>query len=108
MLVGILRADPEAVTRWLRPGWTVERLERSALSRYEDKPGVPGDIGVPASADFSYILKKGTEIADELGQHDVEPRHFLAALLENSTSDITKLLNEAGIQREQIIESLRR
>jgi ATP-dependent Clp protease ATP-binding subunit ClpA len=108
IVLGIIRVEPTAITTYLASDWSLERVESALkLSPEQDAAVVPEHVEVPFSPPVEVVLRRAVVVADQLGRERVEPRHLLIALLEDESQSVTKMLHEAGLYRQRILESLR-
>jgi hypothetical protein len=108
LVLGILRSDPAAIRGFLRPDWTLERLNAAVFLRDPTATPIPEHVGVPTSPAAIRAIVRAKAIADASGCSHVGSLHLLAALLEDESISVVQTLKNAGLHRQSILESLRR
>ena len=64
-------------------------------------------VDMTMSPGFQQILNGATSLAEQLHHSQVEPLHFVAAMLAEESSRPAEILREAGISKEAVIQALR-
>jgi ATP-dependent Clp protease ATP-binding subunit ClpA len=108
LLIGILRGTPLLVEPLLAGDWTTDRLVAAVTQRDAKATPIPEDKGVPMSAEGERVLIRAVAIADDAGAKSVEPVHILAAFMADESSSFAKLLVSAGVERQRVLEQVRR
>ena len=68
---------------------------------------VAPSVDMTMSPSLQHILNAATTLARELHHSQVQPLHLLAAILAEESSGPAEILNQAGISREAVIQTLR-
>jgi ATP-dependent Clp protease ATP-binding subunit ClpC len=98
LLVGALGSWPDA-------GIRCEEVVRAVgLSMPSELPG-PGSPEMPFSGVVQRVLNGAMALADRLGQHRIRPEHLLLALLDDSYSVASEILQQAAVEREELLRS---
>jgi ATP-dependent Clp protease ATP-binding subunit ClpB len=108
MLLGVLEVRAAGITRFTTPDWTAQHIQDRliALLSSLDPQKLPPDASVPAGASLGRVLLRAAAEADGLGSKDILIEHITLALVSDAGS-AGQVLREAGIDREQILLSLR-
>ncbi len=101
LLLGLLGATPEAITRFLRRGSSVDALVLQIKERIPASQRPAPEVLIPLSADVSWILRKAIEEADSGLDKSVRVEHILLGLLEQK-GETAKALEGYGVRESDI------
>jgi ATP-dependent Clp protease ATP-binding subunit ClpA len=104
VLLGILRVEPTAVSTYLAGDWTIERVETALKLPAAGANAMPEHVEIPFSPAVMAALRRAVLTADELESSPIQPGHLLAALLEDESLAVVKLLRQAGITRALVLD----
>ena len=78
---------------------------------------LPTSVDMPVSAALKRVLERTKELSEELRDEpdapwrlragDIQTLHLLAAILAEETSDVAKIVKNAGVEREAVIAAIR-
>lgn len=109
VLLGLLRADFTLITAHLPTDPNAVQLESVLIRQLASHEAtLPEHVEVPLGPLVQALINRAAEIADELGDRNVEPSHLLVALLREPTSSAGRLLADRGVTAEAVLEGLRR
>lgn len=105
LLVGVLRTEPSLVQASLNPDWTVDRIIQMATVNNDGVP-IPEAEGVPMSSTSRRVIARALEVAKSVGEARIRPVDLLAAIVSDESTDLSRLLRAAGIDRETVFQGL--
>jgi ATP-dependent Clp protease ATP-binding subunit ClpA len=78
---------------------------------------LPTSVDMPVSTDLKRVLERAKELSEEMRHQPdtpthlhaghVEPLHLLAAVLADETSEVAKIVKQAGVERAAVIAAIR-
>jgi ATP-dependent Clp protease ATP-binding subunit ClpA len=98
LLVGALGSWPDA-------GIRREQVVRAVGLSIPSELLGPGSPEIPFSGAVQSVLNSAMALADRFGQHRIRPEHLLLALLDDSHGVASKILQQAAVQREELLRS---
>ena len=102
LLLGVLQASPESVTRFTDPtAWTTDRLKRRLHELVPHEPRLPDSTEIPFSDGAREAIVAAAARA-ALTQAEVVPAHIVWALLQVPATPAAQLLSEAGVTQQAI------
>jgi len=105
LLLGLLRASPEAIGRFVRSGSTDE-LIRQTRERMPVSNGPPPEVDVPLAPEVDWILRRAVEEADSGSDRSVRVEHVMLGLLEQM-GEAARVLEAHGVRESDIRAYLR-
>ncbi|RPH60690.1 MAG: hypothetical protein EHM89_08485 [Acidobacteria bacterium] len=106
LLLGILRAAPEALTRFMASGWSLQRMQDRAVALLPPGQRVEESVEIPFSRAAADVIVRASEEAIALTNNEVRPEHLLLVLLNFEETPTGQLLREAGLTRDAIVRFL--
>jgi ATP-dependent Clp protease ATP-binding subunit ClpA len=106
LLLGILRAAPEAVTRLMAPGWSLQQMQERVVALLPTGQRVEESVEIPFSRAAADVIVRASEEAIALNNNEVRPEHLLLVLLSFEEAPTGQLLREAGLTRDAIVSFL--
>ena len=103
LLLGLLRANPESVTRFLGPSDSADTLILDTKGRLvaSERSVRPADM-IPLSANVTTILRKASQEAESRIDKSVLVEHILLALLDEETGVASEVLRAHGVREMDI------
>lgn len=107
IVLGILRAAPDAVLRFTNAHTTAQSLVAACSERLSGGPKLPTSHELRFSAAVKKLLFQARTQSEALGQRYVMPEHSVLALLDGEREPVYHLLVDAGVDRTKVLEFLR-
>ena len=107
VLLGILRAAPDAVLRFTNAHTTAESIVAACAEQVSGGPRLPTAHELPFSAAVRKLLFQADTHREALGQRYVMPEHSVLALLDGEREPVYHMLVDAGVDRTKVLEFLR-
>ena len=106
-LLGILRADPDIIRRFL-PSKTNDEIRAEVAKGIAVTAKIPKHVDIPLSEESErIILTYAAEEADTLGHRDVDIDHLLLGIVREEDGTAGQILRSAGLSvaamREQML-----
>jgi ATP-dependent Clp protease ATP-binding subunit ClpC len=106
LMLGILAAAPDAVTKVATVSGPVEHIRERAMKMLGAENERPGKgVDVPLSKDCQRALERGAREASALNSRDIRPEHLLLALLNDEA--VSPMLGEIGVSRSSVLAFLK-
>ena len=107
-LLAALLGDPEGVVFPLlqKLGASPRALRDRLAGSLDALPKVYGQVDAYLSSDLNAVLESAFDEAEGLGDAYVSTEHLVLALLASRT-EVSRLLTEAGITRDRVLEALK-
>ena len=98
LLLGLLRENQALVSRFLRPGDSIEGIRREVEERAAKTEGkVSTSIDLPLSPASKLVLTHAAAEAEGLSHHQIGALHVLLGLLREETSLASEILRSHGL-----------
>ncbi|MCW5851257.1 MAG: AAA family ATPase, partial [Anaerolineae bacterium] len=108
LLVALLDQPEGIVSRVVdRAGGNAVALLRQARAEMGRLPRVTGDTQVSASQAFRRVLQAAYDELQQFGDEYVSTEHLLLSLLQNGGQSVQRLLSQAGLSRDKVLQALR-
>lgn len=96
LALGILRADPDAIMRFTRPGIEIETV-REHLGHVHTTVMNEQAYHAPFSDRMKRVLEYTRVEADEAGNRKIRPEHLLLAVMVKGKGDVPRTLHDLGV-----------
>jgi ATP-dependent Clp protease ATP-binding subunit ClpA len=107
ILLGILRAAPDAVLRFTNAHTTAASMVAACAEQLSGGPRLPATHELPFAPAVRKLLSQAHSQSEALGQRFVRPEHYVLTLLDEEPAPVYHLLRDSGIERAKILEFLR-
>ena len=107
IVLGILRAAPDAVLRFTNAHTTAESIVAASAERLSGGPKLPTSHELRFSPAVRKMLSQAHSHCEALGQRYVKPQHSVLALLDGEREPVYHMLVDAGVDRTKVLEFLR-
>ena len=108
LLVALLDQPEGIVGRVVdRAGGNAVALLRQARAEMGRLPRVTGDAQVSVSQAFRRVLQAAYDELQQFGDEYVSTEHLLLSLLQNGGQVVQRLLSQAGLNRDKVLQALR-
>jgi ATP-dependent Clp protease ATP-binding subunit ClpA len=105
ILVGLLKAAPAGVQRFMGAAPHFEKLQQAAAALLPNGPIVAESVEIPFNREAVRLMR--TLARNTADAAEIKPEHLLVSLLTDEQSTVGKLLIESGITREAVIADLK-
>lgn len=107
ILLGILRAAPDAVLQFANARTTAESIAAACGAQLSGGPKLPTEHELPFTPAVKKLLFQAHSQSEALGQRFVRPEHLVLALLDDDRAPVYHLLRDAGVDRGKVLEFLK-
>ena len=102
LVLGLLRAAPEVVERFLGPRDSADALTREIKERVSTGPWVSTEVDIPLALEVSWILRKAIGEATAGTGASVRAEHILLAVLVTSNGTAAQVLRAHGVRESDV------
>jgi ATP-dependent Clp protease ATP-binding subunit ClpC len=108
LLLGVLRADPEAVLRFVSPDVPIDVIRARLVANVADDTKLPGTHEIRFSERLRIALERAQVEADDLSDANIRPEHLILGLLVKTSGEANVVLRDAGVQMSAMRKFLSR
>jgi ATP-dependent Clp protease ATP-binding subunit ClpC len=102
LLLGMLHADSEVVTRFLGSSESKDATIQQIRNQVSVGVRVAPQVEIPLSPETTLVLRRAVDNASETGDRAVHPEHILLSLLENSQGRAIDVLRMNGVSASAV------
>jgi ATP-dependent Clp protease ATP-binding subunit ClpC len=108
LLLGVLRADPEAVLRFVSPDVALDVIRARLVANVADDTKLPKTHEIRFSERLRIALERAEVEADDLADANIRPEHLILGLLVKTSGEANVVLRDAGVQMSAMRQFLSR
>jgi Clp amino terminal domain, pathogenicity island component/NTF2 fold immunity protein len=108
LLLGVLREDRNAISRFLGPKAPAEDIRNEIASRLAIKEKVSTSVDLPLTPASKRILAHSAEEVERLGHHHIGVEHLLLGILREEGTVAAQVLDARGLKLNSAREELAR
>jgi ATP-dependent Clp protease ATP-binding subunit ClpC len=108
LLLGVLRADPEAVLRFVSPDVALDVIRARLVANVADDTKLPKTHEIRFSERLRIALERAEVEADDLADANIRPEHLILGLLVKTSGEANVVLRDAGVQMSAMRKFLSR
>jgi hypothetical protein len=108
LLLGVLREDKHAVSRFLGPRVPAEDIRNEVAARLVIKEKVATSVDLPLAPESKRIVAHAAEEAERLGHSHIGTEHFLLGILGEQETTAAQILAKRGLKLDSAREELAR
>ena len=108
LLLGVLRADPEAVLRFAASDVPIDAIRARLVASVADDAKLPATHEIRFSERSRIALERAQVEADDLSDAHIRPEHLILGLLVKTSGEANVVLRDAGVQMSAMRKFLSR
>lgn len=109
LLMGVMRERRDALTKWFPGEKNIEAKIRDDIDKKVSRgERIATSVEIPLTMECQKILQLAAEAADRLGRRQVQPEHFVIAILQVESCLAAQILRARGLTSSDVEKQLER